>query len=252
MPITNASLLDEATAAAEAMIMSYQCRSNKKRQEHADIFLISDACFPQTIDVIKTRASSVGIQLKIMNQKDFIFDKSVFGAIVQYPGKYGEITNYSKLINTAHENDCLITVAADLLSLTILKPPGELGADIVVGSSQRFGIPLGYGGPHAAYFATIEKFKRSVPGRIIGVSHDLDGKKAYRMALQTREQHIRREKATSNICTSQVLLAVMAGMYAVYHGPEKLKQIAHSIHYYTFILSTALKKWDMNKKTNIF
>ncbi|MAQ47418.1 MAG: glycine dehydrogenase (aminomethyl-transferring) [Flavobacteriales bacterium] len=252
MPITNASLLDEATAAAEAMTMSYQCRSNEKRQKNANIFLISDNCFPQTIDVIKTRASSIGIELKIIGQKDFVFEESVFGGIIQYPGKHGEINDYSTLINTAHENDCLITVAADLLSLTILKPPGELGADIVVGSSQRFGIPLGYGGPHAAYFATIEKFKRNVPGRIIGVSYDVDGKKAYRMALQTREQHIRREKATSNICTSQVLLAVMAGMYAVYHGPEKLKKIAHNIHYYAFVLSTALKKIGYEQKNKTF
>ena len=252
LPITNASLLDEATAAAEAMTMSYQCRSNKKKQANANIFLISDNCFPQTIDVIKTRASSLDIELKIVNHKDFVFEKEVFGAIIQYPGKYGEINDYSSLIKESNDNDCLITVAADLLSLTILKPPGELGADIVVGSSQRFGIPLGYGGPHAAYFATTERFKRSIPGRIIGVSHDIDGKKAYRMALQTREQHIRREKATSNICTSQVLLAVMAGMYAVYHGPEKLRKIAHNIHHHSFILSSALKAIGYEQINNTF
>ena len=240
MEITNASLLDEATAAAEAMSLSYQCRHRDKKNNSANVFLISDQCFPQTIDVIKTRAESIGIKIKIENHNNFIFSEDVFGAIVQYPQKHGLIEDYGKIINDAHKANCLITFAADLLSLTILTPPGELGADIVVGSSQRFGIPLGYGGPHAAYFATREKFKRSVPGRIIGVSNDLNGNKAYRMALQTREQHIRREKATSNICTSQVLLAVMAGMYAVYHGPKKLKKIAENIHFYASQLSDAL------------
>ena len=240
MEITNASLLDEATAAAEAMSLSYQCRHRDKKNNSANVFLISDQCFPQTIDVIKTRAESIGITIKIENHNNFIFSEDVFGAIVQYPQKHGLIEDYGKIIKDAHKENCLITFAADLLSLTILTPPGELGADIVVGSSQRFGIPLGYGGPHAAYFATREKFKRSVPGRIIGVSSDLNGNKAYRMALQTREQHIRREKATSNICTSQVLLAVMAGMYAVYHGPKKLKKIAENIHFYASHLSNAL------------
>ena len=240
MEITNASLLDEATAAAEAMSLSYQCRHRDKKNNSANVFLISDQCFPQTIDVIKTRAESIGIKIKIENHNNFIFSEDVFGAIVQYPQKHGLIEDYGKIIKDAHKENCLITFAADLLSLTILTPPGELGADIVVGSSQRFGIPLGYGGPHAAYFATREKFKRNVPGRIIGVSSDLNGNKAYRMALQTREQHIRREKATSNICTSQVLLAVMAGMYAVYHGPKKLKKIAENIHFYASHLSNAL------------
>jgi len=252
MQITNASLLDEATAAAEAMTMSYQCRSSEKKGGDANVFLISDQCFPQTIDVIKTRASSIGIETKIQNHHEFVFDKTVFGAIMQYPQKHGLIEDYSNVIQNAHDNSCLITLAADLLSLTILTPPGELGADIVVGSSQRFGVPLGYGGPHAAYFATKEDFKRHVPGRIIGVSHDVDGKKAYRMALQTREQHIRREKATSNICTSQVLLAVMAGMYAVYHGPEKLKKIAQTIHHYTSILANALQELNYNLINEFF
>ncbi|MBF25764.1 MAG: glycine dehydrogenase (aminomethyl-transferring) [Flavobacteriales bacterium] len=241
MEISNASLLDEATAAAEAMAMSYHCRNTEKRKLDANIFLVSKDCFPQTIDVIKTRANSAGIEIKIIDHNEFDFDKKVFGAIIQYPQKHGLIEEYTQLIEKAHKNNCLVTVAADLLSLTILKPPGEFGADIVVGSSQRFGIPLGYGGPHAAYFATKSEFKRFIPGRIIGVSYDIDGNKAYRMALQTREQHIRREKATSNICTSQVLLAVMAGMYAVYHGPEKLKKIAKTIHYYTQILSKGLE-----------
>ena len=253
MTITNASLLDEATAAAEAMNMSFQCRSKQKKQDNANTFLVSEDCFPQTIDVIKTRAESMGIKIKILNHNDFVFDKSVFGIIIQYPTKYGSIEDYKELTKEGHKNDCLITVAADLLSLTLLQPPGEWGADIVVGSSQRFGIPLGYGGPHAAYFATREEYKRYVPGRIIGVSKDLDGKKAYRMALQTREQHIRREKATSNICTSQVLLAVMAGMYAVYHGPEKLKKIAETVHYYTSILSINLNELGFSQlNTNFF
>ena len=252
MEITNASLLDEGTAAAEAMTMSYQCRTKTKKEIDANVFLVSDKCFPQTIDVIQTRALSIGIDIKIIPHNEFIFDEKVFGAIIQYPEKYGLVQDYSQLIENAHQKDCLITVAADLLSLTILKPPGEFGADIVVGSSQRFGIPLGYGGPHAAYFATKSEFKRNVPGRIIGLSHDVDGKKAYRMALQTREQHIKREKATSNICTSQVLLAVMAGMYAVYHGPKKLKQIASNIHYYASILSDSLKELGYSQLNTSF
>ncbi|MBL31510.1 MAG: glycine dehydrogenase (aminomethyl-transferring) [Flavobacteriales bacterium] len=242
MEITNASLLDEGTAAAEAMTMSYQLRSKQKKDVNASTFLVSNECFPQTIDILKTRSHSLGIKLKIMDHNQFVFNENVFGGIVQYPQKHGLVEDYEGLIQKAHMNDALITVAADLLSLSVLKPPGEFGADIVVGSSQRFGIPLGYGGPHAAYFATKSEFKRSVPGRIIGLSFDVDGKKAYRMALQTREQHIKRERATSNICTSQVLLAVMASMYAVYHGPKKLKKIGQNIHYYASILSRALQE----------
>ena len=238
MPIANASLLDEGTAAAEAMILSYNNRSNKKGDEQ-NTFLVSKDCFPQTIEILKTRANPLGIKLKIV--KEFHFSEKVFGVIFQYPGKHGAINNIEPLIENAKKNNILVTVAADLLSLTLLKPPGEFNADIVVGSSQRFGVPMGYGGPHAAYFATKEKYKRSVPGRIIGASKDIDGKIAYRMALQTREQHIRRERATSNICTSQVLLAVMASMYAVYHGPKKLKQIAQKIHYNCSILSAGIK-----------
>ena len=252
MEVTNASLLDEATAAAEAMILSYQCRSNEKKRQNANIFLVSENCFPQTIDVIKTRAKSIGIDIKVINEDNFVFDNNVFGAIIQYPCKFGQINNYEELVKQAHNNDCLITFAADLLSLCILKSPGKFGADIVIGSSQRFGIPLGYGGPHAAYFSTKDAFKRSIPGRIIGVSFDANGKKAYRMALQTREQHIRREKATSNICTSQVLLAVMAGMYAVYHGPKKLKQIAETINYYASILSDSLTEIGFTQKNQNF
>ena len=247
MEITNASLLDEGTSAAEAMILSYNCRSREKKQSNANLFLVSNSCLPQTIDVIRTRAASIGIEVEVIEFDHFKFTEKVFGGIVQYPEKYGQIHDYSDLVNSAHQHDCLITVAADLLSLTILTPPGEFDADIVVGSSQRFGIPLGYGGPHAAYFATKDKFKRSVPGRIIGLSYDIDGNKAFRMALQTREQHIRREKATSNICTSQVLLAIMASMYAVYHGPHKLKKIAQTIHYYTCILSQSLTDIGFNQ-----
>ena len=252
MQITNASLLDEATAASEAMTMSYQCRSLEKKKDNANTFLVSSECFPQTIDVIKTRGEAIGIEIKVQHHTEFNFDKNVFGAIMQYPQKYGLIEDYTEIIQIAHQNNCLITLAADLLSLTILTPPGEIGADIVVGSSQRFGIPLGYGGPHAAYFATKNEFKRNVPGRIIGVSYDVDGNKAYRMALQTREQHIRREKATSNICTSQVLLAVMAGMYAVYHGPGKLKKIANNIHYHATILANNLNQLGYTQINKFF
>ena len=252
MEIANASLLDEATAAAEAMIMSYQCRNKAKKLIDANTFLVSKDCFPQTIDVIHTRANSIGIEIKLVDDNEFIFSDDVFGGIIQYPSKYGKIEDYGELVKKAHHNDCLITVAADLLSLCVLKAPGEFDADIVVGSSQRFGIPLGYGGPHAAYFATTAVFKRNIPGRIIGLSFDANENKAYRMALQTREQHIRREKATSNICTSQVLLAVMAGMYAVYHGPGKLKKIANTIHYYASVLSEGLTKMGYKQKNKNF
>jgi len=242
MDLANGSLLDEGTAAAEAMILSYNFRSSEKKKTGANVFLVSENCFPQTIAVLQTRASSLGIKLLIQNHKKFNFSDDVFGFILQYPNKNGTIYNYEKLIKESKDNNIISTVAADLLSLAILKAPAEFGADIAIGSSQRFGIPMGYGGPHAAYFATKEKYKRGVPGRIIGVSKDLDGNKAYRMALQTREQHIRREKATSNICTSQVLLAVMASMYAVFHGPDRLKKIAKTIHNHTQILCKQITK----------
>jgi len=242
MDLANGSLLDEATAAAEAMILSHNFRSSDKKKQEANTFLVCENCLPQTIAVLKTRASSLNINLIIQNHRDFNFSNDVFGFIVQYPNKNGTIYDYKKLILESKEKDIISTVAADLLSLAILRPPGEFGADIAVGSSQRFGIPMGYGGPHAAYFATKEKYKRGIPGRIIGVSKDVDENKAYRMALQTREQHIRREKATSNICTSQVLLAVMASMYAVFHGPNRLKKIAKRIHNHTQILCKQLIK----------
>src|SRR2546423_12496210 len=214
LEIANASLLDEATAAAEAMTMSYALKGKQDKE----VFLVASECHPQTIDVVKTRASVRGIEVRVSSYADFRIGPDVFGALVQYPATDGAVIDYSKTVDQIHKADALITVAADLLALVLLAPPGEWGADIAVGNTQRFGVPLGYGGPHAAFFATREAHRRYVPGRIIGVSRDAAGRPALRMALQTREQHIRREKATSNICTAQVLLAVMASMYAVYHG----------------------------------
>jgi glycine dehydrogenase len=229
MELANASLLDEATAAAEAMSLFYSVRSRSKRD--ANTFFVSEACHPQTIDVLRSRSEPLGIKLITGDHRSAeITDTSVFGILLQYPGTDGRVEDYTGYIDSCHGHDVLIAVAADLLSLTLLKPPGEMGADVVIGSAQRLGVPMGYGGPHAAYFATKEAFKRHIPGRIIGVSIDSEGKKAYRMALQTREQHIRREKATSNICTSQVLLAVMAGFYAVYHGPAGMRRIGNRVH----------------------
>ncbi len=238
MEIANASLLDEATAAAEAMTMSYAL----KGKEGKEVFLVAAECHPQTIDVVKTRAGVRGIQVRVSPFESFKITPEVFGVLVQYPSTDGAVFDYSKTVEQAHSNDALVTVAADILSLVLLTPPGEWGADIVVGNTQRFGVPLGYGGPHAAYFATRDEFKRHIPGRIIGVSRDADGKPALRMALQTREQHIRREKATSNVCTAQVLLAVVASMYAVYHGPQGLNRIARRVHGYAAALSEGLRR----------
>lgn len=237
LEIANASLLDEATAAAEAMAMSYGISKNKSKA-----FFVSADCHPQTIEVIQTRARPLGIEVIVGNHQEFNFEQLVFGVLLQYPASDGAIYDYRTFVQQAHAQGGLVTVAADILSLTLLMPPGEFGADIAVGSTQRFGIPLGYGGPHAAYFATKEEYKRQVPGRIVGVSKDVQGKTALRLALQTREQHIRRDKATSNICTAQVLLAVMAGMYAVYHGAEGLKNIAENVRYLTAVLATGLQK----------
>jgi glycine dehydrogenase len=236
MEIANASLLDEGTAAAEAMTMSYGATKG-----NAKTFWVSEACHPQTIDVVRTRAIPLGIQIVVGDHRTAEFDRSIFGVLLQYPATDGAIYDYETVIEQAHSAGALVTVAADLLSLTLLKPPGEFGADIVVGNTQRFGVPLGYGGPHAAYFATREAYKRQIPGRLVGVSKDASGRPALRLALQTREQHIRRDKATSNICTAQVLLAIMAGMYAVYHGAEGLRQIASEIHSLTVTLATGLK-----------
>ncbi|MCL6752781.1 aminomethyl-transferring glycine dehydrogenase [Nostoc sp. CCCryo 231-06] len=237
LEIANASLLDEATAAAEAMSLSYGVCKNQ-----ANAYFVSDDCHPQTIDVLQTRAQPLGIKIIVGDHQTFDFDQPIFGAVLQYPASDGTIYDYRAFIEKAHAKGALVTVAADPLSLTLLTPPGEFGADIAVGSTQRFGIPLGFGGPHAAYFATKEEYKRLVPGRIVGVSKDAQGKPALRLALQTREQHIRREKATSNICTAQVLLAVMASMYAVYHGPDGLKKIAENIHSLTVLLAEGLKR----------
>ncbi|MEA3444336.1 MAG: aminomethyl-transferring glycine dehydrogenase, partial [Bacteroidota bacterium] len=242
MEMANASLLDEATAAAEAMIMMLNSRPRKKAKAGANILFVDENMFPQTIEVIKTRALPLGIELKIGNWGEHEFNDSFFGAIVQYPAGDGSISDYSSFADKAKEKEIFLTVAADLLSLSLLTPPGEWGADIVVGSTQRFGVPMGYGGPHAAYFAAHEKFKRNLPGRIIGVSKDRTGRNALRMALQVREQHIKRERATSNICTAQALLASMAGMYAVYHGKDGLQKIAKRIHGFAGFLSTEIEK----------
>jgi glycine dehydrogenase len=240
LEIANASLLDEGTAAAEAMTMSYNLQKNKG----AKVFFVSEACHPQTIDIVRTRARPLRIEVIVGNHVSFDFDSThqIFGTLLQYPATNGTIYDYRSFIDQAHQKQVLVTVAADLLSLTLLKAPGEFGADIAVGSTQRFGVPLGYGGPHAAYFATKEAWMRHIPGRIVGVSNDVHGKPALRLALQTREQHIRRDKATSNICTAQVLPAIMASMYAVYHGPSGLKQIAERIHFLTCILAEGLKR----------
>lgn len=242
LPIANASLLDEATAAAEAMIMLFNSRSRNLVKREANKFFISENLFPQTIEVLKNRANPLGIELIIGKHDDLYFDKKIFGAIVQYPDQTGEIKDYTSFVENAHKLEAAVAVVADILSLTLLTPPGEWGADVVVGSTQRFGIPMGYGGPHAGYFATTENFKRNIPGRIIGVSVDRNGNPALRMALQTREQHIKRERATSNICTAQALLASMAGFYAAYHGPDGLKKIAADIHKLTQQLSAELTK----------
>ncbi len=247
LEIANASLLDEGTAAAEAMTLSYGvCKSQ------ARAFFISEECHPQTIEVVKTRAIPLGIEIIIGNHQEFDFTVPIFGALLQYPSTEGIIYDYSEFILKAHQVKALVTVAADLLSLTLLKPPGEFGADIAVGNTQRFGVPLGYGGPHAAYFATKDTYKRQIPGRIVGVSRDKEGKRALRLALQTREQHIRRDRATSNICTAQVLLAVIASMYAVYHGPDGLFKIARKIHLLTVILAEGLKLLNYKLKADVY
>ena len=240
MELANSSLLDEGTAAAEAMSMLLNTMSRKKKKSGANKFFVSELCYPQTIDVIKNRSEPLDIELIIGDHNAVEITEEYFGVLLQYPAKYGEVLDYSSFVLNAKEKEVGVAVAADLLSLSILTPPGEWGADVVVGTSQRFGIPMGYGGPHAAFFATFDKNKRNIPGRIVGVTKDKDGKRALRMALQTREQHIKREKATSNICTAQVLLAVMASMYGVYHGPVGLKSIGKQIHSLTSKLSEGL------------
>src|SRR2546421_3833535 len=235
LDIANASLLDEATAAGEAMALCHAVVPNRKT------FFVADNCHPQTIAVLQTRAKPLGIEIKIGDYSRFKFDDAVFGALIQYPATDGAIYDYAEFVRKAHDAGALVVVAADILALTLLKPPGEFGADVAVGNTQRFGVPLGFGGPHAAFFATRDQFKRHMPGRLVGVSHDTEGRPAYRLALQTREQHIRRDKATSNICTAQVLLAVIASMYAVYHGPGGLRAIAERVHRLTSQLADGLR-----------
>ena len=235
LEVANASLLDEATAAAEAMTMCHALKQGRK------VFFVSSACHPQTIDVVKTRAKALGVEIVVGDHSTFAFSEQVCGALVQYPDTLGAINDYTGFIQAAHSAGALVAVAADLLSLVVLRPPGEFGADIALGSAQRFGVPMGYGGPHAAYFATRDALKRSMPGRIVGVSRDSRGRPAFRLSLQTREQHIRREKATSNICTAQALLANMAAMYACYHGPEGLKEIACRVHRRALVLKKGLQ-----------
>ena len=253
MPVANASLLDEGTAAAEAMTMFYGHRNKRAKQRPANVFLVSDQVLPQTLAVLQTRAEPLDIEVRVGNAEEFELDgESVFGILLQYPGANGQIHDFRALVAEAQEQQITVTVAADLLSLTLLVPPGEWGADAVVGNTQRFGVPMGFGGPHAAYFATQDAYKRQIPGRIIGVSQDRHGNVALRMALQTREQHIRREKATSNICTAQALLANMAAMYACYHGAEGLTAIAKRTHHFTVILADTLKGAGYHLATDNF
>ena len=246
MEIANASLLDEPTAAAEAMMLAKRLSKSK-----ANLFIVDEQCLPQTINVLETRAKPLGIEIKIGDPQK-MQDEEYFAALVQYPGVDGIIRDFSDLVASSHKNEALVIFAADILALTLIKPPGEFGADIVIGSSQRFGVPIGFGGPHAAFMATKESYKRSLPGRIVGASIDSHGNIAYRLALQTREQHIRREKATSNICTAQALLAIMAGFYAVYHGPEGLKAIGQRVNDFSRLLMLALTKNEINLKSSTF
>lgn len=252
MDVANASLLDEGTAAAEAMIMAHSIATKNTGKESSNAFFVSGQCFPQTIDVLKTRALPLGIEIVVGNLLNTTLDNKFFGAILQYPAQDGAVVNYREFIQQAHSKGAIVVIAADLLSLALLTPPGEFDADIVVGSAQRFGVPMGYGGPHAAFFATRNDYIRQMPGRIIGVSVDAQGNNAYRMTLQTREQHIRREKATSNICTAQALLAIMASMYAVYHGPEGILRIANRVHWLACLLAQELKSLGIAQLNEVY
>ncbi len=247
MDIANASLLDEATAAAEAMAMAHRVSKNK-----SDVFLVSDDCHPQTLAVVRTRAGRLGIDVRVLSDAALCDAPECFGALMQYPGSKGEVRDLSAQIAAVRAHGGLACVASDLLALTVLKPPGEMGADIVLGSAQRYGVPMGYGGPHAAFFATRDAYKRQMPGRIIGVSVDANGRPALRLALQTREQHIRREKATSNICTAQVLLAIIAALYGIYHGPDGLRTIGGRVHRMTAILVEGLRRLGYQVVTDAF
>src|SRR5471032_522317 len=246
LDLANASMLDEATAAAEAMTMSHRLKDDR------NVFFVSETCHPQTIEVVRSRAHALGIEAIVGSHEIFSFSEKVFGALVQYPDTFGAIHDFSGFAEKAHAAGAMLTVATDLLALTLIKPPGEFGADIAVGSAQRFGVPLGFGGPHAAFFATRDEFKRQMPGRIVGVSKDTRGKSALRLALGTREQHIRREKATSNICTAQALLANMASLYASYHGPKGLTAIAQRVHGFAKRLESALKAFGVPQKNEEF
>ena len=252
MELANASLLDEATAAAEAMSLLYSLRDRAQKKKNIGKFFVSEEVLPQTISLLQTRSIPLGIELVIGNHQEFDFSSEYFGVLLQYPGKFGQIYNYQSFVEKAKESLIKVAVAADILSLVMLESPGNFGVDVVVGSTQRFGIPLGYGGPHAAYFATKSEYKRNIPGRIIGITKDMDNNMSYRMALQTREQHIKRDRATSNICTAQVLLAVMAGMYAVYHGPEGLKHIANNVHNTAATLAVALENIGYSQLNSAF
>ena len=252
MEIANASLLDEGTAAAEAMALLFDVRSRDQKKNNINKFFVSEEILPQTLSVLQTRSTPLNIELVVGNHETFDFSTEFFGAILQYPGKYGQVYDYAGFIAKAATNEIKVAVAADILSLAKLTPPGEMGAAVVVGTSQRFGIPMGYGGPHAGFFTTKDEYKRSMPGRIIGVSIDVNGNRALRMALGTREQHIKREKATSNICTAQVLLAVMAGMYAVYHGPKGLRYIANKVHASAVTTADALNKLGIYQTNSAF
>ncbi len=252
MEIANASLLDESTAAAEAMSLLFAVRDRAQKKAGINKFFVSENILPQTLSLIQTRALPIGIELVVGSENNFDFSSEFFGAILQYPGKDGQITDIKTFISKANDAQIKVAVAADILSLVKLEAPGKFGADVVVGTTQRFGIPMGYGGPHAAYFATKEAYKRDLPGRIIGITKDANGKRALRMALQTREQHIKRDKATSNICTAQVLLAVMASMYAVYHGKKGLKHIANKVHNKTVTLANALEKLGYKQINNSY
>lgn len=252
LPVANASLLDEATAAAEAMILAHNQRKREKVKNNANTFLVVGNVFPQTIDVLMTRSMPLGIEVKFSSLDELTITDDVFGILLQYPDQFGEVIDYSAVVEAAHQKDVLVIAVADLFSLTLIVPPGEWGADVAVGTTQRFGIPMGFGGPHAAYMATRQDFIRNMPGRIIGISKDARGERALRMTLQTREQHIKRERATSNICTAQALLAIMAGMYAVYHGPKGLKEIARHGNILSGVLAVEAEKYGYKQLNKNF
>ena len=252
MPLANASLLDEATAAAEAMLMFFHSRSRSQVKAGVNKFFVANDVFPQTTEVIRSRAHFLNIEVVVEDIAKFTAGEDFFGVLIQCPNQFGNLVDHRATVAAWKEKDVQVAVAADLLSLTLITPPGEWGADVVLGSNQRFGLPMAFGGPHAGYFATTEKYKREMPGRIIGISQDALGNPAYRLALQTREQHIKREKATSNICTAQALLATMSGFYAIYHGPDGLKEIARHINILTCVLNNEMQKYGIKQLNSHF